>query len=171
MAVDLTLKGVEITNREASPRVLNNPGLGEGGPRYCAYGYIASVTNALSITSRIRLLSVPSNAIVSSLTIQSAAQGAGSFDVGLYRTNGDGGAVVDQDFFAAAVDCTGAVAETDILNQSTTNTIAKQAQPIWQAAGMAADPKAMLDVVATVASVDVTTGGAALSLRARYVTS
>lgn len=168
MAVDLTLKGTAITNREATPRVLNNPGLGEGARRKCGYGYLASVTAALSIGSIIRLVSVPSNAVVQWLSIQSGAQGAGSFDVGLYRTNGDGGAVVDADFFAAAVDCTSAVVETDILNQSTTNTIAKQGQPIWQAAGMSSDPKAVLDICATVASVDVTTGTGALSLRVRY---
>lgn len=169
MAVDLTLKGTSITNREATPRVLNNNGLGEGGDEKCVYGYIASVTASLSATSIIRLVSVPSNALVSALFIQSAAQAAGKFDIGLYRTNSDGGAVVDQDFFATAVDCASAVVQTDILNESGTNTIAKQAQPIWQAAGMTSDPKAMLDICATVITTDVTTGTGALSLRARYV--
>jgi len=169
MAIDLTLKGVEITNREASPRVLNNPGLGVGAIEKCAYGYLASVTASLSATSIIRLVSVPSNAIVTDLRISSGAQTAGKFDIGAYRTNGDGGAVVDQDFFATDVDCASAVVNVDILNESTTNTLAKQAQPLWQALGMTSDPKAMLDICATVHTTDITTGTGALALRVRYV--
>lgn len=169
MAIDLTLKGSEITNREATPRVLNKPGLGEGAVEKCAYGQIASVTAALSITSIIRLVSVPSNAIITDLRLSSGAQTAGAFDIGLYRTNGDGGAVVDQDFFASAVSCAAAVVNSDVLNESTTNTLAKQAQPIWQAAGMSTDPKSQLDICATVATTDVTTGTGALALRVRFV--
>lgn len=169
MAIDLTLKGVEISNREATPRVLNKPGLGEGAVEKTAYGYLASVPASLSITSVIRLVSIPSNAIITGLYLQSAAQTAGKFDVGLYRTNGDGGAVVDQDFFATAVDCASAVVITDVLNESGTNTIAKQSQPIWQAAGMASDPKSQLDIALTVVTTDVTTGTGAISLRVKYV--
>lgn len=169
MAIDLTLKGGAITNREATPRVLNIPGLGEGAVEKCAYGTLSSVTAALSITSIIRLVSVPSNAIVTDLRLSSGAQGAGAFDIGVYRTNGDGGAVVDQDFFASAVSCASAVVNSDVLNESTTNTLAKQAQPLWQAAGMSADPKSQLDICATVATTDVTTGTGALALRVRFV--
>lgn len=169
MAIDLTLKGVEISNREATPRVLNKPGLGEGAVERTAYGYLASVPASLSITSVIRLVSIPSNAIITGLYLQSAAQTAGKFDVGLYRTNGDGGAVVDQDFFATAVDCASAVVITDVLNESGTNTIAKQSQPIWQAAGMASDPKSQLDIALTVVTTDVTTGTGAVSIRVKYV--
>lgn len=169
MAIDLTLKGTSITNREATPRVLNAPGLGEGAIEKCAYGYLASVTASLSATSVIRLISIPSNAIVTELRISSGAQTAGKFDVGVYRTNGDGGAVVDQDFFATDVDCASAVVNVDILNESTTNTLAKQAQPLWQALGMTTDPKSQLDICCTVHTTDVTTGTGALALRARFV--
>ena len=169
MAIDLTLKGVQITNREATPRVLNDPGLGEGAIEKCAYGHIASVTAALSITSIIRLVSIPSNAIVTDVRLSSAAQTAGKFDIGLYRTNGDGGAVVDQDFFASAVDCASAVVNVDVLNESTNNTLAKQGLQVWEAACMSADPKSQLDVCAVVTTTDVTTGTGALALRVRYV--
>ena len=169
MAIDLTLKGTAITNREATPPVLSNPGLGVGGVEKCAYGYLASVTASLSITSIIRLVEVPSNAIVTDLRLTSAAQTAGAFDIGVYRNNKDGGAVVDQDFFATAVSCASAVVNSDVLNESTTNTIAKQGQPLWQAAGMTSDPKTTLDIALTVATTDVTTGAGAIALRARYV--
>ncbi len=168
MAIDLTLKGVQITNREATPSVINNPGLGAGAMEYCAAGHLLSVTAALSATSVIRLVEVPSNAIVSGLHFQSAAQAGGTFDIGVYRNNKDGGAVVDADFFATAVAVTSAVVQTDVLNESTTNTIAKQSQPLWQALGMTSDPKSTLDIALTVAT-DITTGTGAVALKARYV--
>lgn len=167
MAIDLTLKSVQITNREATPRVLNNPGLGEGAVSRCVAGYLASVTAALSGTSVIRMCSVPSNAIISELRFSSAAQGGGTFDIGVYRTNGDGGAVVDSDFFATGVAVTSAVVNTDVLNESTTNTLAKQTQPLWQALGMSADPKTQLDLCLTVGT-DITAGTGAVLLRARF---
>ena len=169
MAIDLTLKGTAIANRQANPRVLNNPGQGEGAVEKCTYGVLASVTASLSITSIIRLVQVPSNAVVTDLRLSSGAQGAGAFDIGVYRTNNDGGAVVDQDFFATAVSCAAAVVNVDELNESTTNTLTKQAQPLWQAVGMTTDPKSDLDLACTVATTDVTTGTGALALRARYV--
>ena len=169
MAIDLTLKGTAITNREATPPVINNPGLGGAAREHVCLDHLASVTAALSITSVIRLVEVPSNAVITSLWFQSAAQTAGKFDIGLYRNNKDGGAVVDQDFFATAVDCASAVVQTDVLNESGTNTIAKQSQPIWKAAGMSADPKTTLDIALTVVATDVTTGTGAVGIKARYV--
>lgn len=169
MAIDLTLKSVQVTNREATPRVLNNAGLGEGAVEKCAYGYIASVTASLSITSIIRFVSVPSNAIVTDVRLSSGAQTAGAFDIGVYRTNADGGAVVDKDLFGSAVDCASAVLNVDVLGESTQYTIAKQAQPLWQAAGMSSDPKSQLDICAVVTTTDVTTGTGAMALRVRYV--
>lgn len=169
MAIDLTLKGTAIANREATPPVFNNPGLGQGGTVKAARGYIASVTAALSITSVIRLVEIPSNAIVMRVDFASAAQGAGKFDLGLYRNNKDGGAVVDADLYASAIDAASAVVITDSTNESTGNTIAKQNQPAWQAGGLSADPKSTLDVCATVVTTDVTTGTGALEVTVWYV--
>lgn len=168
MAIDLTVKGTAIANREASPSVLNNPGLGEGAVEKCAAGHLASVAASLSATSVIRLVEVPSNAVVTGLHFQSAAQGGGTFDIGVYRNNKDGGAVVDADYFATAVAVTSAVVQTDVLNESGTNTIAKQSQPLWQALGMTSDPKSTLDLALTVAT-DITTGTGAVALKVRYV--
>lgn len=168
MAVDLTLKSTAITNREATPRVLNNPGLGVGAVEKCAWGYILSVTAALSATSIIRLVSVPSNAVVTDLRATSGAQTAGVGDIGVYRTNGDGGAVVDADFFSTLYSVAAATLNVDILNESGTNTLAKQSQPLWQALGMTTDPKSMLDIAFTV-TTDITTGLQPLGLRVRFV--
>lgn len=170
MAVDLTLKSVAITNREATPRVLNNPGAGGKGTNKMVKSYLASVTAALSITSVIRMVEIPAHAIVSGVMFQGAAQGAGKFDLGLYRTNADGGAAVDAAFFASAIDNASAVVWTDEMNESTSNTIAKQNQPIWQAAGMTQPAKGtMLDVALTVVTTDVTTGTGAVGVQVSYI--
>jgi len=168
MGIDLTLKGTAITNREATPRVLNNPGLGEGARAKVAYGYLASVTASLTTTSIIRLVSVPANAIVTSVVFQASAMTAGNFDVGVYRTNVDGGAVVDADFFASSIACTTAVVATEIINESGVNTLAKQNQPLWQAAGLTIVP-ANLDIALTVVTTDISTGATPVSLRVTYV--
>lgn len=170
MAVDLTLKSVAITNREATPRTLVNPGEGAPARKKFVKSYLASVTAALSITSVIRMVQVPAHCHVTDVKFQSAAQTAGKFDLGLYRTNGDGGAVVDADFFASAIDCASAVAITDVTNESGINTIAKQNQPLWQAAGMTEPAKGtMLDVALTVVTTDVTTGTGAVAVEVGYV--
>lgn len=171
MAIDLTLKSTAITNREATPRVLNSPGQGAPGILRAVQGYLASVTAALSITSVVRLCEIDAHAVVQSVTFASAAQAAGKFDIGIYRTNADGGAVVSAAFFASAVDCASAVVLTDETNESGTNTITKQNQPLWQAAGVTTEPTAgtMYDVCATVVTTDVTTGTGSIGVKVFYV--
>jgi len=170
MAVDTTLKSTAITNREASPRVINNVGIGAPGIVRAVQGYYAAVPASLSATSVIRMCEIDAFAVVHSITFASAAQTAGKFDIGIYKTNADGGAVVDQDFFATAVDCASAVVLTDETNESTTNTIAKQNQPLWQAAGVstAPAPGTKYDLALTVVTTDVTTGLGAVGLKALY---
>jgi len=114
------------------------------------------------------MVEAPSNAVVSAIYFQSAAQTAGKFDIGVYRNNEDGGAVVDADLFASAVDCASAVVRTDVTNESTNNTIAKQHQQLWEAAGLSEDPKTTLDIALTVVTTDVTTGTGAVALEAQY---
>jgi hypothetical protein len=87
----------------------------------------------------------------------------------LYRTNADGGAVVDADFFASAIDCASAVALASVIGESTVNTIAKQSQRIWEAAGASSDPKSMYDVALTVVTTDVTTGTGAVQVKVYFV--
>jgi hypothetical protein len=165
-----TLKSVSITNREANPPVANNPGAGGASPTKYISGYLASVTASASAGSTIRMCEVPAHAVITDLVFASAAQTAGKFDIGVYRTNKDGGAVVDQDFFASDVDCASAVVLTDVLNESGTNTLAKQTQPLWQALGMTEpSPGTMLDLVLTVHTTAITTGTGAVILKAKYV--
>jgi hypothetical protein len=114
------------------------------------------------------LCSIPSNARVNSVKFHSAAQGAGKFDVGIYQTNSNGGAVVDADLFGSAIDAASQVKITEILEESAEYTIAEMAKPLWEVLGLAADPHRSYDVCATVATTDVTTGTGALGVRVRY---
>ena len=54
------------------------------------------------------------------------------------------------------------------MNESTTYTIAKQSQRLWEALGMTSDPKSTLDVALTVGT-DITTGTGAVGIKVRYV--
>jgi hypothetical protein len=168
MAIDLTLKSAAITNREASPAVLNNPGAGGVSRLRQVYSLLASVPASLSATSIIRLVEVPSNAIVTSVLLNNGAQGAGAGDIGIYKSNKDGGTVVDADFFGSAVSFAAAVLGTEQMHESTVYTFAKQAQPLWQALGLSADPKITYDIAVTI-TTDITTGTGALGIRASYV--
>lgn len=164
-----TLVSVGITNRNATPPVLNTAGqAGGAAPLYEVFDGVASVTASASVGSTIRCVSVPSNAVVSEVRLFSEAQGAGAFDIGVYRNSRDGGAVVDADFFGSAVSCASAVLGTDVTQESTVNTIAKMKQPLWQAAGLTEDPKGELDIVATCATTAVTTGTGALAIKVKY---
>lgn len=172
MAVDLTLKSTYITDREATPKVLHNPGQGGIGTAQTAFGYIASVPASLTATSVIRLVDVPSNAMVSSVKVSSAAQTAGKFNIGVYRTNTDGGLVAaasSDSFFTTDLDCAAAVIDQECVMKATSgNTLAKRNQPLWQAVGMTADPGGRLDICATVHTTDVTTGTGALGVLVTY---
>jgi hypothetical protein len=115
------------------------------------------------------LVEIPSNAVVTQVLFQSGAQTAGKFDLGLYRNVADGGAVVDADFFASAIDCASAVALADVIGESGQMSIAEQSLPLWSAAGASADPKSTYDVALTVVTTDVTTGTGAVQVKVYYV--
>lgn len=170
MAIDLTLKSTAITNSTATPKVLNNPGAGGQGITKQVYGYIASVTAALSATSVIRLVQVPSTAVVNSVKITSGAQAAGKFNIGVYKPDGGLIAFTSSDsFFTTDLDCASAVIDQECVMKATSgNTPALRNQPLWQAVGMAADPGGLLDIAATVHTTDVTTGTGALAALVTY---
>jgi len=166
MAVDLTLKSASITNDDATPIVLNTAGAGAPAPMFTVDDY-KTIPAALSITSRVALVRIPSNCKVKSVVFESEAQGAGKFDLGLYRPNG--GTVIDADFFASAIDCASLVTPTEVVNESTQYSMNERVLPLWQAAGLSADPGGLFDVVATVVTTDVTTGTGRIGVRVGFV--
>lgn len=174
MAVD-HVKSTPITNLDASPAVANTAG--EGAPYSTKQidGY-ATVIASGSVGATYQLVRVPSNCKVKAVFLESEAQAAGKFDIGVfYATDGEGGqptsllvaAAISAALFASAVDCAAAVA-TDVTNESGTYTLDKRSQPLWQAAGLSADPGGWFDIVASVITTAVTTGTGKIGLRVSY---
>lgn len=175
MAV-VTLKSTMISNRDATPKVFTDAFIANGDMME-AEGYVAPV-NGNSAASVYKMCSVPSNCRMSSLLMQCSALGSGAtVDLGAYWPTfiplgadllaSNAGAAIDSDFFATAVDVSAALAQADYVNESGTNTIAKQELPLWQALGLTADPGIELDICATV-GVAIAANGF-LSVKARYV--
>lgn len=175
MAVD-HVKSAIITNLDATPVV--QPTAGEGGSAPLKYidGYATAVASS-SADATYQLCRIPSNAKVKKIIFESQAQTAGKFDLGLYyATDGVGNkplallaaAAIDQDFFAAVIDCASAVLPVDVTNQSLFYTLAKRAQPIWQAVGLTSDPGGFFDIVATVKTTAVTTGTGMFGVSVSY---
>jgi hypothetical protein len=156
MAVVVVKSGV-ITNRDASPRVFNNPGAACGTVK--GFQGTGVVTNGNSVGSTYLFGSIPSNAVMRSLNISSPDIGTTTtMDVGLYKTTDDGSAVVDADFFTAAVVLNaGAIAESNILHGNVI-TLANGEKRIWELLGLASDPGIMYDVVGTLAGAADATG-------------
>lgn len=157
-----------ITNRNATPRVINPPHL--RGRLHEAIAYIAAATDD-SATSVYRLCSVPSNARISQILLTAADfTTAGAINVGLHRTTVDGGAVVDADLFASAVDLTGGpYTDLDITREAgTTNwALANAENALWQALGLSSDPAIEYDVTATISTTF--NGGSGLLFKTRWV--
>lgn len=159
------LKSSSITNRDATPRVLNN-GRIQGAPVRRAYGSVTAVA-ADDTASRYRMCEVPSNAFVLGVYLSSVAQGgSASANVGVYRNTADGAAAVAATLFASAISVVSAVARTDVTNQSANYTAALREQPLWQAAGLASDPGGTLDIV--VAPSAAFTNGGLVGLEVLY---
>lgn len=162
------LKSEWITNATATPLALTNPAISRGDLKE-AVGVITPAA-AAEVASTYRFCRVPSNARVSQVLISAADfTTAGVIDVGVYKTSENGGAAVDSDFFATLLDMaasSGAGTHLDITNESTTYTLTKQCQPIWQALGLSADPGGEFDIVATVTTQF--NGGQQMLMKVRY---
>ena len=164
MAVENLLSG-GITNRDATPRVKNNS-LIEGRMRAAA-GTV-EVSASASISSTYRFFQIPSNCRVDQILLYSDDLGTtGLTDIGIYQTTENGGAVVDADFFASAVDVkTAALNGSDVTHESGAYDIDDVEKPLWQALGLSADPCRAYDVVATL--TEAASAGGTMSLKCRY---
>lgn len=158
------LKSASITNDDAVPTVLNTAGAGAASTMNVVDDYV-TVSASMAALSTYRLVRVPTTAKVKSVVFESEAQGAGKFQLGVYAPNG--GAVVSVKLFSDDIDCASAVLPTEKVGSST-YTLDKRKQPLWQAAGAASDPGGFYDIVATVHTTDVTTGTGKLGVRVAY---
>lgn len=149
------LKSGPITNRDAVPAVLNTS---EGGVLRRVYGVVEAAGGDAGST--YRFCSIPSNArgIRTSFASDDLSAAGATMDIGLYQTTANGGAVVDADFFASAIDvATGAVGLTDITYERAATRISDGEKPLWEQLGLSADPQREYDVTG-VSGVAAATG-------------
>jgi hypothetical protein len=175
MATTETVKSTQITNRDASP-VSGTVAAVMGGMKRSTFGYVTTAATATT-ASYYPLVQVPSNARVSSIKLSTAALGAGcTMNIGVFvptkttdrllalSSSYTGGAAIDDDFFATAVDVSSAIKQTEVVNESGTNTIDKQEKELWDALGLASDPGCMLDIAATLGAATVAGGKVGLEV-------
>ncbi len=149
----VNVKSGSITNRDATPRALSNSNISKATV-FEAVG-VCEAGAADSTGSTYRFCSIPSNAVIKKVSLYADVLNGGAtsqaMDVGLYNTTENGSAVVDADFFAAAVVGLAAVsAGVDITHQAASAFDIDDAEKmVWQALGLTTDPCKMYDVVAT----------------------
>lgn len=148
MAV-VAVKSTQITNRDATPAVLNNGRVSGSDLKHKRA--VVSIANGDSATSTYRLFELPSNALVASIKVTAPDIGTTTAgDIGIYQTTANGGAVVDADHFASAVSLNGgAINKSDVTHEAAVYTIANAEKPLWDALGLTADPTRGYDVVLT----------------------
>ncbi len=162
-----------ITDLDATPVVKVNA-LEIGGAKRIATALLAMTTGAASDIKRF--VRIPSRALVLSVAFVNDdldSNGAPTLaaDVGLYRTTGDGGAVVDADFFASAVTTLqgATVVFTDVTYESVVVPIANRAKPLWEQLGLSADPGVQYDVAFTYTAGAATHANGNVVMRVEYV--
>lgn len=172
----VTRKSTAISNRDATP-TLPNLAAFDGGSVREKEGFV-SAANGDSISSVYPMVSVPSNCRVSSIVLQCEALGAGAkVNCGVYAPTQAiqalgvlgyaAGAAINATFFASALDVSAALASTEIVNQSGSNTLNLQEQELWQALGLASDPGCMLDISLAVNAAIAAAGR--VGIKTKYV--
>lgn len=156
MAV-VNTKSTVISNADATPVVLTSPRI--------AGGYVAAEVATVEVAagdddgSVFRLFRLPSNAKVLSIRIlNDAITGGTSYDLGLYRTAKDGGAVVDADAYGSAIDMTSARTTAFFDGAYEAADIANIEKEVWQNAGLTSDPSVQYDVCLTANTVGTAAG-------------
>jgi hypothetical protein len=136
------LKSGAITNRDSTPPVQT---VGQGSNVRRVWGVVEAAGGDAGST--YRFCSIPSNARAVRAWFMSDDLGAGTMNVGLYKTTANGGAVVDADFFASAIDVgTTAVAMTEITFERGASLIDEFEEPLWERLSLTADPQCDYDV-------------------------
>ncbi len=166
MAV-VNLKAGAITNRDATPKVLTNSNISRADLQEAVATIECAADDATGST--YRMVSIPSNAVINEILLYTDILDSGAatmaFDIGLYHTTADGGAVVDADLFASAVlMLTSAINGTKVAHEA--NDIANAEKMLWQILALDADPNCMYDIVLTTTGDNDTAG--TISLKVRY---
>lgn len=166
MATEDVLSGV-LTNRDATPVTFSRGALA-GGVVHRATGTVEAAV--ADVGSTYRMCQIPSNAVNPRVFLSNdAISTAGAVNIGIYDTTLNGSAVVDADHFASAVVCTSAQKNTEVTHESAVFGIEDVEKPLWEALGLAEDPKKDYDVVITTSTAFQ--GAGTLSLVVEYTTN
>jgi hypothetical protein len=146
---DDSQKAPAITNADATPRVFNQKQF--TGSTCRVWKDTVEIDGTIApINSTIRLARIPSNACVHHIWIKCDALTSIVLDIGLFRTEADGGAVVDADCYTTAYTGAQSAVTTASLNLSfEARDFANAKKFAWQDGGLSSDPGGWLDVVAT----------------------
>lgn len=156
------VNSAQIANNVAVPSIINTAQLANGRVR--AARAICAVANAKDAGSIYRFFRVKSNDLIKELILDNATLGAGcTMDFGLYQTAANGGAVVDADLFASAVDMNTANRGLDVTRESGIITVANMEKPLWELLGLSADPQIEYDVAATTVVASAAAGSMCLT--------
>jgi hypothetical protein len=158
----VTSKSTVITNRDASPRTINNPGASGAAVR----GFVGQIAaaNGDSVNSLYIFGTIPSNAVIRSLGLYCQAMGTNAtMSFGLYRTTADGAAAVNAAYFASAKDMSSAINGTDILHDTSgSNTIDNAEKRVFELLGLSTDPCINYDLVGKVTAAIAATAKIAI---------
>lgn len=161
-----------ITDLDATPVVKTNQQ--EIGGRLRVAVETLAMTSGVSGDVK-RFVRLPSRALVTRVELanddlDSNAAPTLATDLGLYRTTGDGGAVVDADFFASAItQLQAAAAFTDVTYESGVVSVANRGKRVWEQLGLSADPRVDYDVAMTYTANAATHANGNATLRITYV--
>lgn len=166
MAVANT-KSTTITNLDATPPQLTNRAIA-GADLKISIG-ICEVLAADDNGSVYRFARLPSNAVIHAIEFRGdAITAATDYDCGVYQTALNGGAVVDADLFASAIDINagvaGSAASTLMRWEAATTAVIDFAEyRLWQlldagAATLASDPNLQYDICLTGNTVGTAAG-------------
>lgn len=177
MAV-FNLKGSAVTNRDATPAVINDSRIETGNLR-SSTGYVTAGTTdtggaTYAAGSTYVIASLPSTAIVRDVLLSTAALTSGVVSIGVGRNTKDSAnayptaiSATATALFASAQSVASALSKSNVTNQSGNYTLDKQEMPLWQAAGMTTDPGTTLDIVILVTTT--LSAGGKIGLEIQYV--
>lgn len=161
-------KCTTVTNLDATPATLNDKRL-MGGILKEQVGTV-EIAAADDNNSVYRVGRVHSSWRISDIIRYNDAITSGvDFDVGLYDTAANGGAVINVNAFADAVSLASAsvTGTNDLYEAGSDVGVEDIEQEVWQMAGLSSDPNKFMDVCYT--GVTVGSGAGTLSVKIRYV--
>lgn len=157
-------KSTIVTNADATPVDLSNPLISHGRLReQVAKKEVAAADDDATV---VRLFRVWSGWRISTIEIGSDALSTGAaWELGVFQTAENGGAVVDADEFASGIDLSAATVLTDKTYEAAATEIDKIEMPLWERIGLTEDPKRWYDIALYATAAGTAAGTVAGRLR------